>query len=69
MKAQITLKSGAQIDADVNDISAQEQPISGRFVGLVWSHPDQTPARRLIYLDAGEVAAVVTFHEAGGGAA
>lgn len=58
MRMQITLKSGAQIEADVSEFTTKRNPITGDLTKLEWRTPDGHAAK-LNYLDLKEVAAIV----------
>ena len=53
MRLQITLKSGAQIEADVEDWTFQRMPTR-----LTWVTPDNAK-QRLVHVDMDQVAAIV----------
>ena len=57
MKIVITLKSGVQIKADVEDCTIGKSPVFGELRELKWTTTEQ-PAVKLGWLDINEVAAV-----------
>lgn len=65
MKAQITFRSGAQIEADLEEFTFTKGVVSGDLRQMQWVTPDDG-TRKLQYLDHSEVVAVVTFHEPSG---
>jgi hypothetical protein len=54
MRLQITLKSGAQIEADVDDWTFQ----NGAVKRLTWVTPENAK-QRLVHVDMDQVAAIV----------
>lgn len=57
MKMVVTLKSGVQIKADVEEYTTKKSPIFGELRGLEWKTTDQ-PTVVISWIDAGEVAAI-----------
>ena len=57
MKMVVTLKSGVQIKADVEDFTTGASPVFGELRNLKWTTTER-PEVRINWLDMGEVAAV-----------
>lgn len=57
MKMVITLKSGVQIKADVEDCTIGRSPVFGELRELKWTLPEE-PDVKIGWLDINEVAAV-----------
>jgi hypothetical protein len=57
MKMVVTLKSGVQIKADVEDSTVGRSPVFGELRELKWTSTER-PTVRIQWLDMGEVAAV-----------
>ena len=57
MKMVVTLKSGVQIKADVEDFTTGTSAVLGELRNLKWTSAER-PAVRIQWLDMGEVAAV-----------
>jgi hypothetical protein len=57
MKMVITLKSGVQIKADVEDCTVGRSQVFGELRDLKWTSTER-PGVRIGWLDMGEVAAV-----------
>ena len=64
MKMVVTLKSGTQIKADVEDYTTQRSPIFGELRGLKWRTTEQ-PSVVLSWLNPAEVAAIHAEFEEG----
>jgi len=62
MKMQITLRSGTQIEADVEEFTLGRGGIDGALREITWTN-QPVPSRRLKYLDASEIVAVVAIHD------
>lgn len=62
MKIQITLRSGTQIEADVEEFTIGRGGLSGEMRELQWVNPPDA-LRKLKYLDINDVVAVVAIHE------
>lgn len=62
MRIQITLKSGAQIEADVSEYSTASSLVDGSLSKLNWT-TSKDPAAGLKYVDLNEVAAIVTVRK------
>lgn len=65
MKIQVTLRSGAQIETDVEEFTMGKNALSGQLRELGLTFPDGA-LRRLQYLDASEVVAIVSIHDPNG---
>jgi hypothetical protein len=60
---QITFKSGAQIEVDVEDFAIGRSPVSDRLVSLKWTTPE-TYTAKLGYLgDLDDIAAIVRIED------
>jgi hypothetical protein len=62
VRIQITLKSGAQIEADVSEYSTAASLVDGNLTKLNWT-TSSNPAAGLKYVDLNEVAAIVTVRK------
>ena len=62
MKMQVTFRSGVQIEADVEEFTLGRGGIDGALREITWTNKP-VPARRLKYLDASEIVAVVAVHD------
>lgn len=59
MRVQVTLKSGAQIEFVVSEITRRQGGVTGQLTGLEWKNAESGgPA--LFSIDVNEIAAVVT---------
>jgi hypothetical protein len=59
VRMQITLKSGAQIEVDVEDFEIGRPATGGPITRLTWNTPDDW-TRKLCNVDIDEIAAIVT---------
>jgi hypothetical protein len=55
---QITFKSGAQIEVDVEDFTVRRRAVSGELAELKWTTPHDFTAK-LAYANLDEIAAIV----------
>lgn len=62
MKAQVTLRSGAQIEFDVTDLTTRRSPVTGGLIGLDWTSPDGW-MRKLHTIAVEEIAAIVMIQD------
>lgn len=62
MKMVVTLKSGVQIRADVEDFTTGQSPVFGELRALKWTTTAQ-PGTVIQWLDVSEVAAVHAEYE------
>ena len=62
MRAQITLKSGAQIEFDVEDLTSGRTPLTGALVKLQWVTPADW-SRKLHFIEMDQVAAIVMLQD------
>lgn len=62
MRAQITLRSGAQIEVDVTELTTGRSPVSNGLNSLKWTTPEQW-ARKLHTIEMGEIAAIVMLQD------
>jgi hypothetical protein len=67
MKAHITLKSGATVTADVEELTIRRHRLTNELTGIEWTHiprhavEGEPPiTKRLNYIIISEIAAVVT---------
>lgn len=63
MKISIFLRSGGQIEADVDEFTINKNLLSGRITEFQWSTPAGAGFHRLKYLDVNEIVAIVSFHD------
>lgn len=60
MRAQITFKSGAQIEVDVDDIATYRNNVTKALTKLEWETPEDYTAK-LHTCDIDEIVAIVTM--------
>lgn len=58
MKAQITLKSGAQITFDTDNLTTGRDRVHGNLCSLKWETPDNW-TEKLFMIELDEIAAIV----------
>lgn len=58
MRAQITFKSGAQIEADIEDLTTSRHALTKELVKIVWDTPEDW-TRKLHTVDVDEIVAIV----------
>lgn len=63
MRVQITLKSGAQIEADVEEFTVTRSRLEGELVGLKWT--GSVGGRALKYVRLDEIAAITYVDDEG----
>lgn len=61
MRMQITFKSGAQIEVDVEEFSTGRSSVTDKLVKLHWTTPADCTAK-LHTIDLGDIAAVVALY-------
>lgn len=59
MKMQVTFKSGAQIEVDVDEYTCSTNKVTGELTGLDWTFAKHRGASRLSWVRLSEVVAVV----------
>lgn len=64
MRIQITLRSGAQIEADVDEFTIGKSQVSDQIRELHWVSPAGS-MRRLKHVALSEIAAIIAIHEPG----
>jgi hypothetical protein len=62
MRAQITLRGGAQIEVDITDLTTNRSPVSGGLTSLEWTTPDEW-ARKLHTVAVEEIVAIVVIQD------
>ncbi|WP_020525860.1 hypothetical protein [Catelliglobosispora koreensis] len=62
MKAQITLRSGAQIEAEVEDLTTTRNRLTNELTGLEWTSVDCWQ-RKLHTIEVSEIVAIVLIRE------
>lgn len=62
MRAQITLKSGAQIEVDVTELSTTRDKYSAELTHMEWATPDGW-RRKLHTIAIDEIVAIVLIEE------
>lgn len=59
MKIQITFRSGAQVEVDVDEVTTRVSPITGQLLDLKWIPADRPGAALLYLAGLGDIVAVV----------
>lgn len=62
MIAQVTFKSGAQVEFQVTEIACYKHPITGIMNRVTWE-PSNGAVRRVLFLDVDNIEAIITIEE------